>query len=84
VDGSKFPSVPDHVGARTGLDANPVVGKVLQLAILPNALTATSATMVVCCGDVEQVGEGFSIALRAMGIVTDLPEEWLYRRKQEG
>jgi hypothetical protein len=70
VDGSKFPSLPDDVGATTGL----VVVGVRQPAIPPTAFTASSTTMVVYCGDVEQVREGFVIALRAMGVVADLPE----------
>jgi hypothetical protein len=74
MDGSKFPSLPDDVSATTGLDAGLVVAGVRQLAIPPIAFTASSITTVVYCGDVEQVGEGFVIALRAMGVVADLPE----------
>jgi hypothetical protein len=60
VDGSKFPSLPDDVGAATGLDAGLVVVGVRQPAIPPTAFTTSSTTMVVYCGDVEHVGEALS------------------------
>ena len=73
MDGTK-PSIPPHdVVARIGPDAEPITADVRRPADLSRTLGASS--MVVYCGDDEQVSQGFMLALRAMGIEPNFPEE---------
>jgi hypothetical protein len=73
MDGSK-PSIPCHgVGARIDLNVEPISVDVRHPADLSGTLDESS--MIAYCGDDEQVRQGFMLALRAMGIETNLPEE---------
>ena len=73
MDGSKRSIPPHDVAARIDLDVEPIVADVGHPADLPGILNASS--MIAYCGDDEQVRQGFMLALRAMGIATNLPEE---------
>lgn len=61
MDGSKPPLSRHDLGGRNGFDAEPIAG-----GALPEARSDSS--MVVYCGDAEQVSQGFILALRAMGL----------------
>jgi hypothetical protein len=73
MDGSKHGTPSHDVDARIGLDAEPTVADVRHPADLSGTLNESS--MIVYCGDDEQVRQGFMLALRAMGIETNFPEE---------
>jgi hypothetical protein len=81
------PSIsPPDLYARLGADAAPITPGVRRSAdpddklVIPthdqakrsplNSLRESS--VVVYCGDVQQVSEGFAIALRAMGVVASI------------
>lgn len=70
MDESKPPSSPDDLDAPIGLDPDPIAVDVRHLV----DLTRPHSNMVVYCGNEELVGQGFVIALRAMGIEADFPD----------
>jgi hypothetical protein len=73
MDGSKR-SIPYHdLGARIDLDVEPISADVRHPA--DSSRTRNESSMIAYCGDDEQVRQGFMLALRAMGIETNLPEE---------
>ena len=72
MDGSKQ-SIPSHdVAAQVGSDTELTAADLGRPADSSGALS--ESTMIVYCGDDERVGQGFMLALRAMGIETNLPE----------
>jgi hypothetical protein len=72
VDGSKR-SIPSHdVAAKVGSDTELIAADLERPADLSRTLGESS--MIVYCGDDAQVSQGFLLALRAMGIETNLPE----------
>ena len=60
-------SIHSHdVDARIGAVAEPIAADPRRPADLPG--TPGESSMIVYCGDDEQVSQGFMLALRAMGI----------------
>ena len=72
MDGTKHSITPHDVGARIGSDAGPIAADVRRSADLSKTFSDNS--MIVYYGDRELVSQGFMLALRAMGIETNLPE----------
>jgi hypothetical protein len=56
-------------GVRHGTDVEPkLVGPILDQAERSPINPQRESSVVVYCGDAQQVSEGFAIALRAMGV----------------
>jgi hypothetical protein len=73
MDDRKHSIPPQDVGARIDSDVEPILADVRHPTDLSRILNESS--MIVYCGDDEQVRQGFMLALRAMRIETNLPEE---------